>query len=374
MINVAIVGTGSISGSHIRAYLNFPEKCKLKVFVSRKLDNAIAKAKEFGLEIEVVESYEEILNREDIHLVSICTPPYTHADMAIDFLKSKKHIIIEKPMALSLEECDAMIKAAKDNNRILSVVAQNRYTDSISKLKQTIDSKLIGDIFHAQVDAYSWRGSNYYDLWWRGTWEKEGGGATINQGIHHIDLLNWIMGLPDEVTAVMANSAHKNCEMEDISISMLKYKNGALGQITASVIHHGEERQMIFQGSGGRISSPWRVYSSKSRGNGFPEEDKEKEREIQLFYDAIPDLAYSKHEGQIFNVLSAIEQDTKPEVDGIDGRNAIEVVTAIYKSASTGKSIKLPILKKDPYYTLEGILKSVPYFHKKVTYFEQFPD
>jgi len=367
MINVAIIGTGNISPAHISAYLAFPQRCKIVALVDIYPEKAKAKAEQFKLDAEIYDSHRKILDREDIQLVSICTPPYTHAEIAIDFLNAKKNVIVEKPMAASLEECDAIIEAARRNNRKLSVIAQNRFKTPIMNLKKTLDTGIIGDVVHAQVDSFWWRGHCYYDLWWRGTWEKEGGGCTLNHAVHHIDMLSWIMGIPKEITAVMSNTSHDNAEVEDISVAILKYGNGALAQITSSVVHHGEEQQLIFQGKNARISAPWKVYASKSKGNGFPERDSELEEKIQKYYDSLPELVHTGHEGQIDNVLSAIVKDEEPLIRGIDGRNTLEIITAIYKSGSTEQTVKLPISKDDPFYTAKGIIKNVKHFYEKTT-------
>jgi UDP-N-acetyl-2-amino-2-deoxyglucuronate dehydrogenase len=365
MINVAIIGTGNISASHINGYLAFPERCRIVALVDIYPEKAHAKAEQFNLDAEVYDSHKAILERGDIDLISVCTPPYTHAEIAIDFLNAKKNVIVEKPMAASLEECDAIIKAAKESSKTLSIIAQNRFRTPIMNLKKTLDEGLIGDVVHAQVDSFWWRGHCYYDLWWRGTWEKEGGGCTLNHAVHHIDMLSWIMGIPNEITAVMSNTSHDNAEIEDLSVAILKYENGALGQITSSVVHHGEEQQLIFQGKNARISAPWKVYASKSKGNGFPERDVELEERIQIFHDSLPEVIHTAHEGQIDNVLSAIENNTEPLIKGIDGRKTIEIITAIYKAGSTETPVKIPISKDDPFYTVQGIMKNAKHFYEK---------
>ena len=148
-------------------------------------------------------------------------------------------------MATSLEECDAMIRAAAQNGKLLSVVAQNRYKTAMMKLKAVLDSGLAGKILHAQVDSFWWRGANYYDLWWRGTWEKEGGGCTLNHAVHHIDLFQWMVGIPDEIQAVIRNINHENSEVEDFSTAVLLYNDGKVGQINSSLVHHGENQRLI---------------------------------------------------------------------------------------------------------------------------------
>ena len=240
MLNVAIIGTGNISASHIDGYLVFPGRCKITALVDIYPDKAEKKKAEYGLDARVFNSHKDILGDPGIDLVSICTPPYCHAEIAIDFLGAGKHVIVEKPMAPSLAECDTMIAAAEKSGKVFSVIAQNRFRDPIMNLKKTLDSGLIGRVVHAQIDSHWWRGHCYYDLWWRGTWEKEGGGCTLNPAVHHIAMLGWMLGLPESVSAMLSNAAHDNSEVEDISVAALRYRDGSMAQVTSSVIHHGE--------------------------------------------------------------------------------------------------------------------------------------
>jgi UDP-N-acetyl-2-amino-2-deoxyglucuronate dehydrogenase len=374
MVNVAIIGAGNISPNHIKGYLNFPEKCKIVALVDIYPEKAKKRAADFSLNVEIFDSHKKLLDRKDIQLVSVCTPPYTHAEITKDFLYAQKDVILEKPMAASLEECDAIVKAEKESGRTLSVIAQNRFRNPIMKLKKMLDSGLIGEVVHAQVDSFWWRGHCYYDLWWRGTWEKEGGGCTLNHAVHHIDMLSWMMGSPEEITAVMANTSHDNAEVEDLSVAILKYSNGALGQITSSVVHHGEEQQLIFQGKKARISAPWKVSGSVSMSNGFPEPNPEIEKEIQSLYESLPEVPYEGHTGQIYDCLSAIENKTKPMITGIDGRNTLEIITAIYKAGSTRSTVKLPLLSGDPFYRAKGIMMNAVHFYEKKASIENFAD
>ncbi len=172
----------------------------------------------------------------------------------------------------------------------------------------------------------------------------------------------------------MGNVAHDNAEVEDLSIAMMKYPNGALGQLTSSVIHHGEEQQYVFQGQFARISAPWRVTASTSLPNGFPERDLELEEKIRKYYDELPDLPYEGHAGQIDNVLSAIEHGKPLLIDGESGRSTLEMIMGIYKSASMGENVQLPLRKDDPFYTQEGAQQNVPYFYQKGKSVENFTD
>ncbi|MDR2802819.1 MAG: Gfo/Idh/MocA family oxidoreductase [Treponema sp.] len=382
MINIAIIGTGNIAHMHADGYLAFPDRCRITHIADiypEKMDEMI---KKYGLTVKTAKSYKEFLD-EPIDLVSICSPPYCHAEISIDFLKAGKNVLVEKPMAASLEECDKMLAAAGQSGKVFSVVAQNRFRDPIYNLKKTLDAGLIGRIVHAQVDSLWNRGHSYYDLWWRGTWEKEGGGCTLNHAVHHIDMLGWMLGLPEEVIAMISNANHDNAEVEDISVSVLKYGKsnktnpGALAQITASVVHHGEEQRIIFQGEKARISAPWKSTAQVFQENGFPfsnRQDDEIIKNLNDFYDGLPKLKYIGHTGQIDNVLTAIETGGEPLIGGEDGRFTIELITAIYKAGSTGRTVRLPIKKDDSFYTVSGIMKGVPRFYQKSVSIENFAD
>jgi predicted dehydrogenase len=381
MIHVAVIGIGNISRLHLEGYLTFPKRCKITHLVDIYPEKAEAKRKEHKLDAQVFSSYKDILKDPAVDLVSICTPPYEHAEAAIAFLKAGKHVIVEKPMAASLEECDAMIRAAKKSGKILSPVAQNRFRDPVMNLKAVLDSGKAGKVTHAQIDSHWWRGHSYYDLWWRGTWEKEGGGCTLNHAVHHIDMLAWMLGRPSKVSAMISNAAHDNSEVEDISVAVMQYgKNagkglctkGALAQVTSSVIHHGEEQQVIFQCEKARIAAPWNIAASQPKPNGFPVRDNAFEKELTRYYESLPTLKYIAHTGQIDNVLTAIETGADYLIKGEDGRLTIEFITAVYKAGTEGKTIDLPISKKDPFYTVEGITKMTPHFYKKTASVKEF--
>jgi predicted dehydrogenase len=178
-------------------------------------------------------------------------------------------------------------------------------------------------------------------------------------------MLGWMLGMPLKVQAMLSNAAHDNAEVEDISIAALQYEKGVVAQITSSVIHHGEEQQIIFQGEKARISAPWKVRASLSQSNGFPEREEGLEKELTQYYESLPSLAYTGHEGEIDDVLTAIETGAQPLITGESGRMTIEIITAIYKAGFEQKTITLPIEKEDLYYTSKGIQEHAIHFYEK---------
>lgn len=375
MLKIAIIGTGNISHNHIQGYLEFADRCQIVALVDIYPEKAEEKKRHYGLtNAKVYASHEEILGDTEIDVFDVCTPPYVHAEISINALNAGKHVLCEKPMAASLQECDAMISAAKESGKTLSIIAQNRFTDAFWRLKKVLDSGETGKVCHAQVDSFWWRGHSYYDLWWRGTWEKEAGGCTLNHAVHHIDAIQWMLGFPSEVVSMITNAAHDNAEVEDLSAAIFKYDTGALTQLTASVVHHGEDQKIVIQGEKARISAPWGKYASISAPNGFPIDERDTDRENQLedIYQSIPKLTYTLHIGQIDNFLTALETGTAPLIDGVQGKRSLELIAAIYKSAITRSIVTLPLASTDPFYQTGGLVSLAPHFYEKSASVENF--
>ena len=366
MINVAIIGTGGICPAHIEGYLAFPERCTVVALVDIYPEKAELVKQRFGLTAAVYDTHEALFARGDIQLVSLCTPPFTHAQLAIGCMEHGMDVLCEKPMAASLEECDQMLAARNKTGRRLSIISQNRFRNPVWKLKQMLFSGAAGRVLHAQVDSFWWRGHSYYDLWWRGTWEKEGGGCTLNHAVHHIDMLNWLMGPPAEITAALANLNHDNSEVEDFSVVIGRHEGGSLSTLTSSLVHHGEEQQLCFQCERAKLSAPWRPQAMEAMPNGFCRQSPDTLAEIEAQYEALADLPCEGHTAQIDNVLGAIERGTNDYlVQGEDGRRTIDYITAVYKAGFSGRSVRLPLQPDDPFYTVSGIRQNVRHFYEK---------
>lgn len=378
MIRVAVVGTGNISHAHIKGLLTFPERCRIVALCDIYPEKAEKVKAQYQLDCPVFDNHEKMLREmPEIDLVHVCTPPYTHKEIAVHSMRAGHHVLVEKPMATCLTECDEMLAVATEKQVTLGCIAQNRFRNSIYKLKKVAESGLAGKICAAHVDSLWWRGHCYYDLWWRGLWEKEGGGPTLNHAVHHIDMLNWIEGrMPQEVVALLSNVMHDNSEVEDISFAALRYEDGSVAEITSSVIHHGEEQGITLQCADAKISAPWDVKAEISQSNGFPCEggNTECKQKIEEYYQSIPDLEWEGHTGEIDNVLTALENNRQPLITGEDGRRTVELITAIYKAGCTKQTVQMPISKEDPFYTFEGILEHAVRFYKKTSAVENFEE
>lgn len=378
MIRVAIVGTGSIANVHMEGLLTFPDRCRVVALCDIFPEKAEAMKQKYRLDCEIFDDHRTMLQSGiEIDLVHICTPPYVHCEISVNCMNAQCNVVVEKPMATCLAECDQMLEAEKRNGVTMACVAQNRFRNSVYKLKKIVDSGLAGKICLAQVESAWWRGHCYYDLWWRGTWEKEGGGPTLNHAVHHIDMLNWLEGkLPESVMAMLTNVMHDNAEVEDLSLACLRYPDGSMAQITSSVVHHGEKQGIYLQCADAGISAPWEISAEVSRQNGFPKPEGNKEliEKIQKFYEELPDLAYEGHTGEIDDILNALETGNRPLITGIDGRRTVEVITAIYMAGFYGRTVKLPIVKEEACYTFKGILDNAIHFYEKTASVDNFQE
>ncbi|MDR1933316.1 MAG: Gfo/Idh/MocA family oxidoreductase [Spirochaetales bacterium] len=374
MLGIAILGSGAIAAVHADAYLRHKDRCELRAVCDLYPEKAQALVESKALtKAAVYKDAEEALSRTDIDAVSVCLPPGAHAKTAIQALRAGKHVLVEKPMATSLAECDEMIKSAEDAGRLLCCVAQNRYKTPNSKVRTLLGQGVAGRVLHATVNSLWWRGGNYYDLWWRGAWDTECGGCVTSHAVHQVDLLLWMLGKPERVTAVIKNVAHDNSECEDLGVAILEYP-GMLAQLTASLVAHDEEQEMIFQAERGRLSVPWKTAACRALPNGFPQDAADVKNELQARYDELPDLPLEGHPAQIGNFLAAIKGEAPLDVTGRDGRAALELIMAIYKSSALRQPVSLPLDPGDEFYRRETMTARMPRFYQKKRAVENFAD
>ncbi len=364
MTGIGIIGSGAIASVHVDSYKRYASDCEVRAicdtFKAKAEDLVTAKA----LNAKVYDDYKRLLLDPGVEAVSVCLPPGAHAQVSIDALKAGKHVIVEKPMASSLEECDLMIEASRASGKILAVVSQNRYKTPVAKLKRMLDQGAVGKVLYASFDSLWWRGQVYYDLWWRGTWAQESGGCFMSHAVHYLDLMHYLFGMPKGVKASIHNVGHDNSECEDLGFAFFDYEEKVI-HFTCSLVSHGERQSIVVEGEKGTLSVPWAVSANKALPNGFPEEDSAGIKALEEAYRAIPDLASEGHDAQLGNFLKAIRGEESIALDGSAGKKTIELIMGIYKSAVTGKPVEFPLKPDDPFYRKESMIALMPRFHEK---------
>ena len=339
MIKIALVGCGRISKKHSELLGNDQIVGAKLVAVCDIVDE---KAKDLAIKFNIpyYTSMHTMAQNEDIDMFVILTPSGLHAKHTIELAKYKKHILVEKPMALTLEDADAMIRACDENGVRLFVVKQNRYNLPVQQLRKALDDNRFGKLVLGTVRVRWCRTQEYYDQdFWRGTWRYDGGVLT-NQASHHIDLLEWCMG---EVESVFAKSitALVDIETEDTAIVTLKFKNGALGIIEATTAIRPKdlEGSLSIMGEKGSVEIAGFAVNEIKHWN-FKEEQ-EDDKDIDKFSVNPPNIYGFGHKEYYEDVINAINNNTKALVDGLEGRKSLELITAIYESIETGKEVYL---------------------------------
>jgi predicted dehydrogenase len=346
-IGFGIIGCGMISRFHAKAVADIKG-----AKVAACFDSFTSAADKFGAEIgcKVYHDLDKMLADKSVDVVTICTPSGVHAEPAIAAAKAGKHIIVEKPLDITLKRCDAMIAAADKAGVVLSTIFPSRFHESSQLLKKAIEQGRFGRLTMGDSYVKWFRTQEYYDSGaWRGTWALDGGGALMNQAVHSVDLLLWFMGPAVEVSAYTATLAHKRIEVEDVAVANVKFANGALGVIEASTATWpGELKRIEISGDGGSAIlreedlAVWKF--AKETKNDEAIRQKMAGRTQTGGGAADPKaIGYHAHMLQFQDVLNAIKKGKKPLVDGPEGRKAIELILAIYKSAETGKPVKLPL-------------------------------
>ncbi len=363
---VAIIGCGIISNSHVKAYQAFPDQCKIKAVCDLVPEKASKLASSIGSDVMFYTKIKDLLAREDIDVVSVCTPPFAHKEAVIESVKAGKHVLCEKPLAASLEDCDDMIKAAKKYNRKLAVSLQYRHRKDFNQMKHLLDSGSISPITFGQLNGLYWRGDSYYDVNWRGKWDTECGGVTINHEIHMLDIFLWLMGDVESVSAEIETVSH-DIEVEDLSMAVMRFTNGSIGQVNGSVSSVINDITMSISGKSKAVSFPLKYHALKENEGGFPVLDPEGIDELKRIGSEIQE-GMNGHTGSVNDLFTAILTNKEPKVNGEEGRKVIEVITAIYQSATSGQQVSLPITKTEAWYTTKGLQRLVKKGKKRISY------
>ena len=338
-IGFGIIGCGVIADFHANALFGLSEEAVLVGVADARLPAAERFAKE--KQVRAFASVEEMLACPEIDVVTICVPSGLHAELAIKAANAGKHIIVEKPMAITKEQLDAMEEACTRNGVMLSSVAQSRFTSGVRKAKQAIEDGYLGKMVCADVYMKFNRTQEYYNTGgWRGTKAMDGGGALMNQGIHGVDLLLYLAGDVKSVYAVSKTLA-RQIEVEDTLSAVLEFKSGATGVIQATTsVYPGYPRRLELNGDKGTIVlEEGNLVRWDMEDTTLPEVTLKSN--VRSSASAPTDFSADNHTKQFKDVIQALRNGTKPLVDLREGRRAVDLILAIYQSAEEKRVIEL---------------------------------
>ena len=345
MLNFAIIGCGRIANKIVDGIISNSEKAKL-VAVCDILEDKMQQIKNRYIEKsnvldEVIEvsDYKKVLEKVKIDVAIISTESGYHEEIGLYFLENGVNIIIEKPIAMSIQGAQKLVDMAKEKKLKLAACHQNRFNYPIQLLKKAIKENRLGKIFNGMARILWTRDDNYYlQAPWRGTWALDGG-TLMNQCIHNIDLINWMMD--DEIDTVYAQTSNyiRNIEAEDYGVILIRYKSGKIATIEGSAIVYpknleetltitGEKGTVVIGGMAVNKINTWRV-------------EGDNEQEYLSIDCGDPNSVYGYgHEALYKDFIEAIEENREPLVNGVAGLNAVKIILAAYKSQKTGKAIK----------------------------------
>ena len=346
-----IIGCGMIANFHVKAINDIPG-----AKVAACFDTIAASADRLAAATgcRAYHQLDQMLADPAVTVVTVGTPSGAHMEPALAAARAGKHVIVEKPLEVTLDRCDVIIQACEQNKVTLSAVFPSRFHDSNVELKRAIDEKRFGRLTLGDAYVKWFRPQSYYDAGaWRGTWKLDGGGALMNQAIHSVDLLTWLMGPVTEVYARTATLAHERIEVEDTAVATVRFANGAMGVIEASTAAYpGYLKRIEIHGSEGSavIEEEDIVKWDFAKPGPRDETVRAQMQAHKSTGGGASDPAAIGHHGhakQFRDVLAAIDSNRKPAIDGHEGRRSVEIILAIYQSAATGQPVRLP-LAADP--------------------------
>lgn len=340
-VGFGIVGCGLVSPFHARAICATPGAALIG-FYDLLHARAEQRAAEFG--VEAFPSLASLLQREDVHVINVCTPNGRHEEIVLQAAAAGKHVMVEKPPELSLAKTDRMIAACKNAGVKLATVLQTRFRPPLVAIKRGIDSREFGRPMLATIYMKWYRSRQYYrrDAW-RGSREFEGG-ALMQLGFHYVDQLLYLMGPVKSVTARTARLLHKKIETEDTGLAIFEFESGALGYLeTTTAAAPGIDVRLEICGSRGMVRLEGeRIVQWHTSGHAQQEKESELGRRVQTAAAGAADFDWHEHQWQIQDMVEAIRSGHEPSIRGEDGRNALEVVLAIHESARREKTLYLP--------------------------------
>lgn len=350
-IGFGIIGCGMIANFHAKAIADI-RGAKLVACYDTFAASADRLSGQTGC--KAYHDLDKMLADPAVDVVTICTPSGAHLEPAIAAAEAGKHVIVEKPLEITLARCDKIIKACEQAGVTLATIFPSRFHESSQLIKQAIDKGRFGRLTIGDAYVKWYRTQAYYDSGaWRGTWKFDGGGALMNQAIHSVDLLTWLMGPVTEITAHTALLAHERIEVEDVAMATLRFASGALGVLEATTAAFpGALKRIEIHGSAGSAVlqeediAMWEFAQPTKADAALAERMRGKTKTGGGAADPTA-IGHHGHMLLFKDVLSAIKKGTRPLIDGHEGRRSVEIILGVYKAAETGKVLQLP-LASDP--------------------------
>ncbi len=356
-LKTAVIGLGKIANLHARGLKN-SHFCDFRAVLSRNIDKARKFAAEFG--VSPYDNLQEMVKKEGIEAAVVCTPHPYHAQPVIELARLGVHSLVEKPLASSLPDCDKMIEASEKYNVIIGVVSQRRFYEPVKRMRKAIDESKIGTPALGHTIMLGWRDEAYYKSDpWRGKWDTEGGGVMVNQAPHQLDVFQWMMGEISEIYGVHENINHPYIEVEDTALAIIKFKNGALGNIVLSnsqkpgiygKVHvHGDNGASV----GTQIEGGAMFIAGQSEVQEAPYNDiwtiPGEERMLQSWKKEDEDFFGSIKASEYYiqlqddNFCQSIIHNQDPIITAKEARVTVEIFTAIYQSSKRNKPVSFPL-------------------------------
>jgi predicted dehydrogenase len=339
-LNFAIIGCGRIAPRHAQALQTLEASQHLKLVAGCDIIESRVSHFAQTFACAAYNDYHALLENPDIHVVNICVPSGLHAKIGIDAAKAGKHVLVEKPIALSLADADALIETCEQAGVVLGVVLQNRFNPPMRDLRALVDSGLLGRLMLGNATVRWYRPQEYYEDEWHGTWAMDGG-ALMNQSIHHIDALQWLMGDVESVFAYAGTLGHR-MEAEDVGVAVLRFRNGGLGSIEGSTVTWPEnlEGSVALFGERGSVKVGGTALNRKVFWK--VEGQLEHEREMLMRETVDPPSVYGySHREQIIEMAAAVREGRQPTTSGPEARRSLALVCAIYESVRTRREVTL---------------------------------
>jgi UDP-N-acetyl-2-amino-2-deoxyglucuronate dehydrogenase len=373
-VRTALIGCGKVGHTHAQALSTLPQS-DLVAVCSRSGESAERFAQQYSA--RAYTDVEDMLTHSTVQMVSICTPHPSHADLIVLVARHGVHALAEKPLAPDLEGCDQAIATCRQAGIKLGAISQRRLYRPVIRMRRAIEAGKIGTPVLATLTVMGWRDEAYYRSDpWRGKWDAEGGGVMVNQTVHQLDLLQWLMGPIDELFGYWDNLNHPYVEVEDTAVAVIRFRSGALGSLLVSnsqkpglygKIHvHGSNGASVgAQTEGGSpfiagvttdveppINDIWTIPGEEHLLPAWQEEDRR--------FAATTDVMTTYHRLQIEDFLQAIIEDREPLVNGEEGRKAVEIFTAVYRAQRDGRPIRFPLEAEEDSHDYDGRLSYVP--------------